>query len=584
MSIRIIGQKAPQRATAMVKSIDVPVPSGASLALSAMNSAVMNAASGSADGRVRATVMNATRPSNLIYRFNSQTNWWTMYDYMDFYQKEVSVLSTIILRATTELFRHDLSLEPAFCKRCEECGYESQTEVDRCPQCGSARLRKPEERQKDYFIRPNGKSFLEEANANGQSLKDVLKTYAQCEYLYNQAYVLCVTGDIVDEESGRLLKAYPLEFLAQNPSYVKYLYDRTGVPGNTYAFVRENRESLINMDEDEDAVNDITAEGKELYPACWQIGESVGATGRYRLYTQEEIYQDKWFRPSLTYGIPIWFDIEDDLMGYHFIEKHFFSRFKYGFIRKMLILPGFSDEDAADITKGIQDVLASNTNSLPVVCLPPQMPGTAEMKAQTLELGTDDMSQIIQVKNDIRDRLCAHAGLPNLFVGDVEASGGMNNESQQITVMDRYLMDKYNYIDRLCDWIMGWFPKITDWKLRINRPSKAYTDAKKRMDRMQEAQMMKSLGFDIYYMDGEFRYSEEPVDQIQRKEQEIAAAQQAAAGGQEIADGGMMPGDGDGPPEKGTARREDEEIGGAADEVDLSKREADGSQDRWASK
>ena len=37
----------------------------------------------------------------------------------------------------------------------------------------------------------------------------------------------------------------------------------------------------------------------------------------------------------------------------------------------------------------------------------------------------------------------------------------------------------------------------------------------------------------------------------------------------------MMPGDGDGPPEKGTARREDDEIGAAKDEIDLSKREAD---------
>jgi len=38
---------------------------------------------------------------------------------------------------------------------------------------------------------------------------------------------------------------------------------------------------------------------------------------------------------------------------------------------------------------------------------------------------------------------------------------------------------------------------------------------------------------------------------------------------------GMLPGDGDGPPEKGTARREDSDIDQSKDEVDLSKREAD---------
>lgn len=153
----------------------------------------------------------------------------------------------------------------------------------------------------------------------------------------------------------------------------------------------------------------------------------------------------------------------------------------------------------------------------------------------------------------------------------------MNNESQQITIFDRYLMDKYEFIDSLCDWIMSWFPNITDWNLRVNRPSKAYTDAKRRMDKLQEAQMMKSLGFDIFNVDGDIRYSEEPIDQVERRKQEAMQAAQAAQ--QPIADGGMMPGDGDGPPEKGTARREDEEIGDAKDEVDLSKREADGSMD-----
>ena len=48
---------------------------------------------------------------------------------------------------------------------------------------------------------------------------------------------------------------------------------------------------------------------------------------------------------------------------------------------------------------------------------------------------------------------------------------------------------------------------------------------------------------------------------------------------QQIADGGMIPGDGDGPPEKGTARREDAEIGASKDEIDLAKREAEDSME-----
>lgn len=518
------------------------------------------------------TIVGAERPSNILYKTTEKTTYWYMYALMDWYVSEVSVLSTVCLRSTTELFRHDLDLRPKFAYKCETCGQEFQDYVSKCPHCGSLRLRTPDESQKNYFVRPNGKSFIEEANDNGQSLKDVLKAYAESEYRNNQAYILCVTGEFVDPEDMGLQKAYPLEFIAQDPKFVMGLFDETGKFGTRYAFTRDDRGTCISLDETPEAINDYDEQGRVLYPAAWRIGSSYGGTGDIRHYTQEEIYQDHWFRQALTYGVPIWYDIEDDLLAYHFIEKHFLKRYQYGYVRKIVILPGFNDEDADDMSQGIQDILSTNDNSIPIICTPPQAPGVAEQKAQTLELGTDDASQIMANKDEIRDRICAHAGIPNIFAGDVEASGGMNNESQQITIYDRYLMDKYNYIDRLCKWIMGWFPKITDWELVINRPSKAYTDTKRRLDKIQEAQAMKSLGFDIVYLDGEFRYSDEPIDQIQRKQQE---AMQQQAMQQQIMDGGMMPGDGDGPPEEGTARREDEEIGDAQDEIDLSKREAD---------
>ena len=513
---------------------------------------------------------NAERPSNIMFRMNGQSAYWYMYFIMDWYRREVSVFSTLITRAVMELFRDDLELRPKFAKKCMDCGYESQTIITECPCCHKHRLRPPDASQKKYFVRPNGKSFIEEANDSGQSLKDVLKSYAESQYQNNQAYTVCITGDIYDKNTGELLRAYPLEFISYDPKFVKYLYDDTAKPGTLYAFTRDNRHVLINRINDAETVEELSNAGKVLYPAAWQIGNNYGGTGDFILYTQEEVYQDHWFRQSLTYGVPIWYDIEDDLLTYHYIEKHNLKKYKFGYVRKMVILPGFNEEDVEDITQGIKDILATNDNSIPIICTPPQMQGVAEMHAQTLELGTESSTDLMQIKDDIRDRLCAHGGLPNLFAGDVEASGGMNNESQQITVFDRYLMGPYSYIDRQCAWIMSWFPLITDYELAVMRPSKAYTDTKRMMDRIQEAQLMKSLGFDVFFMDGEFRYSDEPVDQVQRRQQEQMQAQQ-------IMQGGLLPGDGDGPPEKGTARREDSEIDASKDEVDLAKREADDS-------
>jgi hypothetical protein len=203
------------------------------------------------------------------------------------------------------------------------------------------------------------------------------------------------------------------------------------------------------------------------------------------------------------------------------------------------------------------------------------MQGVAEMHAQVLDLMSDATSDMLASKDDIRNRLCAHIGVPNLFAGDVEASGGMNNESQQITVYDRYLMDKMAYIDKLLRWVLSWWPQITDWDLVLDRPTKAMSDAKKRMDRIQEMQAMKQAGFDVEEIDGEFYYSAEPADQIMRREQK---AQQEQMMQMEMMQGddenARMPGDGsEGPPEKGTARRDDPDINESKEEVESSMRE-----------
>lgn len=521
---------------------------------------------------------NADRPSNIWYRMNGQSTYWYMYALMDWYRSEVSILSTLQLRFVSELCRYDLEFRPKFALKCEDCGYESDVIIDTCPFCGKHRLRMPDPSQKDYFKRPNGKSFIEEANNNKQPLMEVIRAFAESEFLQNQGYILCVTGDTYDKETGHRDKNYPLEFLAYDPKFVKYLYDETGQPNKLYGFTMEDRNTVINLNKAPNIINWMTADGKEIYPAAWQIGSNYGGTGKYFLYADEEIYQDHWFRSSIIYGVPTWYDIEDDLLTYHYIEKHNLKKYKYGYVRKILVLPGFNDEDVEDITKGIQDILAKNDNSIPIVCTPPQMANVAEMRAQTLELGTESSADLISVKNEIRDRVCAHGGMPNIFVGDVEASGGMNNESQQITILDRYLLRHYNATDRLCRWFLSWFPQITDWDLVIMRPSKAYTDVKRRMDRAQEAQIMKQLGYDQYYRYGEFWYTPEPVDQIQRKEQEAIQKQKMMAQ-MEAQSRGLLPGDGDGPPEKGTARREDGDIDAAKDEIDLSKRESEDAQE-----
>lgn len=531
----------------------------------------------------RFAVGNTERPNDINYRVTKSNNWWFMYARMYQYRQEVSILSTLVSRSVMELTRYDLKFEPKFAKKCRKCGYETRTMTDTCPECGSTDLRRPDKSQLDYFVRPNGKSFLEEANNSGQTLKDVIRSYAEMQYLCNQAYLLCIARDIYDPVTGKVHsvstgkgkkeeEVYPVEFISLDPIKVQQLFDDSGTPGREYGFTLADRHTPYSISDDIDKIEQLTSEGVEIYPAAYKVGDNLGASGQSWYYMQHEIYQDHWFRPALTYGMPTWYDIEDDLQAWHFIEKSELKKRKFGYVRKIVILPGFNDEDAIEVARGITDTLATNDNSIPIVCTPPQLQGVAEMRAQVLDLMSDATSDMLASKDDIRNRLCAHIGVPNLFAGDVEASGGMNNESQQITVFDRYLMGPMSYIDRACDWIMSWWVnKITDWQLRLDRPTKAMADAKKRMDKIAEMQAMVQAGYEAEYVDGEFYYSKEPMQQVERRMQmQQMAAQQAA-----MADGsGRMPGDGsEGPAEKGTARRDDPDIEASKSEVEESMRE-----------
>lgn len=528
-------------------------------------------------------VAGAERPSNLLYRYNGVTSFWHNYALMDWYVSEVSALSTIDLRCTGEIVRYGFGWVPNFAWKCMDCGYELDTYAHTCPKCKSTRLRQPDPAQKDYFVRPNGKSFIEEANDSHQTLEDVVFAYIESEFQNNQSYMLCVTGDIIDQNTAELVRSYPLEFLYQDPKYVKYLYDDTGKPGTRYGFVRRDRQTVYDLDENPDAFNMLTDQGDVIYPAEWQIGQNYGGTGPSWFYTGEEVYQDKWFRQSLIYGVPIWFDMEDDLLTYHYIEKQIYKKYQNGYVRKIVLLPGFDDEAALAITQSVQSVLAQNNWSVPMICTPPPLPGTPELKAQSIELGAEDATDALAIKDDVRRRMCAHIGVTDIFAGDTETSGGMNNESQQITVFDRSLMRFYGKVDKLLAWFVSWFPQITDWSLVVNRPSKAHTEHKKRMDELEFIGRMKQMGFDIFYVDGDFRFSEEPVDQVQRREQEAMQKQQMAMQQMMMAQQPPdMPTPSEDPnrehggPDKGTARREDPEIGEAQEEVDEARDEAEG--------
>ena len=541
----------------------------------------------------RFAVGGGERPEDIYYRVTRQNNWWAAYTDMYKMFQENSLAFTLASRSATELTRFDIVWRPKFAKKCDVCGYESRTMIDKCPECGAegAHLHRPDRKQLDLLKKPNGKTWIEEANNSGWPLKELVKSFAFTQYQLNQAYFVCNTRTTYDAETGEAALTVPVEFLVIDPIRVQQLFDDSGEMGKTYGFTLDNRNKMLALNDPKDAdeILRLNEEGKQIYPAAYKVGNNVGASGKYWLYTNQEVYQAHWFRPALTYGVPVWYSIWDDLRAWNSLEKHFFKKYFYGFTRKLMFIPGVQDDDIDEVTKGITDVLAKNDNSIPIICMPPVIGQTAEMRPYAIDLGTEDDRNALATKDNIMNRVCAFIGVPNIFAGDVEQSGGMNNESQQITVFDRFLTEKLAYIDDLLKrGFMCWFPGVTDWDLVMDRPTKSETDAKKRIDKIQEMTMMKQAGFLVEWVDGEFHYSQRPFDQqmmleqaaaqkkqMQQQEQMMQMQMMQPQGDVGPEDNGILPHDGEGPPEKGSARRGDPEIDESKNEIEQSMREAD---------
>ena len=82
---------------------------------------------------------------------------------------------------------------------------------------------------------------------------------------------------------------------------------------------------------------------------------------------------------------------------------------------------------------------------------------------------------------------------------------------------------------------------------------------------------MKQLGFQIFYRDGEFWYSDQPIDQGAAS---ASSELQEGQAKQQLKESGILAGDGEGPPERDSLRREDPDVGASKDEVELASKES----------
>src|SRR5574340_726623 len=89
-------------------------------------------------------------------------------------EANVSIFADIVLTLKQEVSRRGMVWKPRFACKCPVCGSEYIEEKQQCD-CGCVLLQKPDRTQIQKFRNAAGKSFVESANLNGQSLESILE-------------------------------------------------------------------------------------------------------------------------------------------------------------------------------------------------------------------------------------------------------------------------------------------------------------------------------------------------------------------------------------------------------------------------
>ena len=420
----------------------------------------------------------------------------------------VSIVADISKTITDEIFRNGLEWSKRFIKVCSLCGYNLTEDSDACPICGSTELDEPDESQQLLYYRSNGKSYLEQANDFGQSLTAVLETMSMHIEVANRG-VLLVTKSYLFDAHGNIKIAVADEIVALDPRYVFPVFDprsgRMGDGSRTCIHCQERKRLSSNQLVCPDC-------GKKTYEIKYKT-QMPQSPERY--FIDGEILMVSKYGYEL-FGFPLLLNAEDDVFLYYFLEKRprlFYERAKSPGI---LFIPTNNPKELTNVWKTVSDDLENDPYKFPVMGIPFDTPKSAEF----LKLMEDPSTDHIAIKTDALRRLGSLYGIAPLWSNDTSTSGGLNNESQQLTISNRaFERGQRLFNDDVLPWLslqLG----ITDYVLRL-KPSE---DADELRDeqllsaKLDNVQKALQVGLTVEWKNGELEISGTPKLQEQTNE------------------------------------------------------------------
>ncbi len=418
-------------------------------------------------------------------------------------------LRTVHRQLKKEIFRKGATIKERFASKCNICGKEFENPVDECDDCKEKGKTSTDIRTPDPSQRIILEHILKNCNENNQKLIAMSEQIEDDLNIIDDGYMLCVKEYLFNDD-GDLIKAIPIEFLRIFPKHIRIIADKTGrmgrsIEGKELKTCLEHRSDLFKNNE-----THCSRCGKELFSAHYK---ALGPTSEYIYYTENEIYHQSKYKPSLTYGFSPLFSIwmkAVTLMHQDKYIKDYYTKQRPP--RGLLFVKTPNMSSLQKSWKWMLDMFKINPHMIPPIAIEGEKQGNQFVQFIDFMKSLDEM-QFTSTRDEYRRTIGATYGVQPIYQNDVSTSGGLNNEGLQITVTNRAVEDGQNMYNT------GYYPwvakqlEVTDYiiELEPSEEQDEMAELERKSVEIQNARMMQAMGFDITYnQDGKFEY--EPTD------------------------------------------------------------------------
>ena len=429
-----------------------------------------------------------------------------------------SVVKTAITNLKDEVFRRGLKWEPAYTYRNTQTGVDvtmdelielKETEPEEYESTLAA-LKEPDGEQRIKF-----EQVIQNSNFHGQTLMDILQEIEDDMNIVDDGF-LFLSSDYYMGWSGEeeVIKRDVRQLFRLDPTFIEYDTDIENRAGFAHHICLMHRDDLLDIPTEDYWI----AEWEGVCPKCGHttfpvvyrylpfkgtFGVRVGLQGpdAQALYlVKGEVIHTSKFSPSALYGYSPILSLYEKALSLIGMDRYLYDYF-FERIMPQGIVTTVTD-DPHDLEARMEQMKAemlANPHHLPWMAVSSK---TGQGKTEFVRFAYSlDELQFLPVQQQIEKSIAALYGVPDLFMGDSEGSGGLNNESQQLTRMSRGAQRSQSvYNTKILPQLLDAFG-ITDWLLALEDAEERTEqfELELRQRNAQWAQTVTGMGFGAKY-------------------------------------------------------------------------------------